>query len=186
MSSGALSHAWRAVVAVAVGGAIGLGLASSASALPAPTTPPRVSRQTARTVQLHARIVHLRRRVVDVAPKRHASARTVGSDVLFAFDSARLGAAAHAVLAPLVREIRSAPRGVIVVTGYTDDIGTRAYNLGLSRRRAAAVVADLKKQLGTRGHSLRAVGRGKSDPVASNGTSLGRQRNRRVTVRVPR
>ena len=78
------------------------------------------------------------------------------------------------------------------VTGYTDSRGSDAYNLGLSRRRAAAVTAALHAELGTDAPRLSTRGRGEADPVAPNakpdGTDSprGRARNRRVEVVFPR
>lgn len=99
----------------------------------------------------------------------------VRADVLFAFDSARLGAAAHVPLDAV--RVQAAGR-CVDITGFTDSRGTGAYNLELSRRRAEAVRAAL-------GMGCAAVdGRGEADPVASNETAAGRARNRRVEIRL--
>ncbi len=68
-----------------------------------------------------------------------------------------------------------------MVTGYTDSIGSDAYNLRLSERRAAtvrdALVAD-----GIAESRITTKGMGKANPVASNATEEGRAHNRRVEI----
>lgn len=69
------------------------------------------------------------------------------------------------------------------VTGYTDNIGTEAYNKKLSLRRAEAV-RDYLVSLGVDPGKLEVSGEGMSNPVADNGTAEGRAKNRRVEVEV--
>lgn len=69
----------------------------------------------------------------------------------------------------------------ILVVGHTDATGSFDYNLGLSRRRAEAVVNRLV-QLGIEQRRLYPVGVGLSAPVASNTTEEGRAKNRRVEL----
>ena len=68
---------------------------------------------------------------------------------------------------------------VATVVGHTDAVGGEAYNLDLSRRRAAEVVAALVAR-GVPAKQLSAVAMGKSQPTAGNDTAEGRARNRRV------
>jgi outer membrane protein OmpA-like peptidoglycan-associated protein len=67
------------------------------------------------------------------------------------------------------------------VEGHTDSTGTQEYNLGLSQRRAEAVVQYLG-QNGIAPYRCIASGYGKAYPVAGNDTAAGRQRNRRVEI----
>jgi outer membrane protein OmpA-like peptidoglycan-associated protein len=69
--------------------------------------------------------------------------------------------------------------GHIRVEGHTDNVGSRAYNLDLSERRAAAVVKALVSR-GVKRGVLVPAGYGFDRPVASNDTALGRAKNRRV------
>lgn len=67
------------------------------------------------------------------------------------------------------------------VEGHTDSVGTAAYNLALSKARAAAVAAPMQAS----GMQLRAdqiVGHGETVPMSSNASAEGRQDNRRVVV----
>jgi OOP family OmpA-OmpF porin len=69
------------------------------------------------------------------------------------------------------------------VAGYTDRIGSDAYNQQLSERRAKAVM-DYFIGEGVAPDRLKAVGYGKSKPVASNATEEGRAQNRRVELHI--
>jgi OOP family OmpA-OmpF porin len=110
---------------------------------------------------------------------------SVSADVLFDFDRARLTGDADATVERIAGRLRSA-RGPVRVEGHTDSIGSDGYNLGLSRRRAAAVSEALRAALPS-GITIRARGRGESQPVAPNtqggeDNPAGRARNRRVTI----
>jgi outer membrane protein OmpA-like peptidoglycan-associated protein len=67
------------------------------------------------------------------------------------------------------------------VEGYTDSVGSDAFNQTLSEQRANAV-RDYLIQQGLDPASIIATGYGKSNPVASNDTPAGRQQNRRVEI----
>ena len=66
--------------------------------------------------------------------------------------------------------------------GHTDDVGTEAYNQNLSERRAASA-ADYLRARGVR-RSIRTVGRGENEPIASNASDEGQSKNRRVEVAI--
>jgi len=74
----------------------------------------------------------------------------------------------------------------IRIEGYTDASGSTASNETLSQRRADAV-RDYLEQRGVEGSMLESIGRGESNPVASNATDDGRASNRRaeIVVKVP-
>ena len=105
------------------------------------------------------------------------------SNVLFAVDQATLTPTAQATLQQAADIVnKRASSGVVKIIGYTDDTGTASHNLDLSRRRAQAVVAALTPLISVAGVSFTVDGRGEADPVASNDTPAGRQRNRRVSI----
>ncbi len=67
------------------------------------------------------------------------------------------------------------------ITGYTDSVGTKDYNMRLSENRAASV----KHYLASRSvdaQRLKAFGQGELYPIADNMTESGRQQNRRVEL----
>jgi OOP family OmpA-OmpF porin len=64
---------------------------------------------------------------------------TLSASTLFDFDRSELRAAGRQALDALVRDMQDLDYEVVIVTGHTDRIGTRNYNLALSQRRADAV-----------------------------------------------
>jgi OOP family OmpA-OmpF porin len=71
----------------------------------------------------------------------------------------------------------------VEVAGHTDSVGSDAYNQKLSEGRAKAVVDYFVSQ-GVPADRLKAVGYGKTKPVASNKTEEGRAQNRRVELQI--
>ena len=102
-------------------------------------------------------------------------------DVLFTTGKADLKATSTGNLNKLVKFLNDHPERTVVVEGYTDNVGSDVYNQGLSERRADGVKAYLVGQ-GVSSVRLTAMGKGKSDAVASNESADGRQQNRRVEV----
>jgi outer membrane protein OmpA-like peptidoglycan-associated protein len=103
------------------------------------------------------------------------------SDVLFDFNKYTLRPAAREKLAKISGIILSHPGLRLEVDGYTDSVGSDDYNLKLSDQRASGVRDYLVSQ-GIVPDFITAKGFGKDDPVASNDTSAGRQKNRRVEM----
>lgn len=115
-------------------------------------------------------------------PGRVGVGLTLGADVNFDFDKANLKPAGRAVLDNFSRDVKRLPgTSNVHVAGHTDSIGSRAYNQGLSERRAASVKTYLEST-GIPGSSIVAVGYGENQPVASNATAQGRAQNRRVDI----
>jgi len=102
-------------------------------------------------------------------------------DVLFETGKADLRPGALRNLYPLVTFLQKYPEHRVVIEGHTDSVGSDAYNLDLSQRRADAV-RDFLLQNGVKAAQLATHGYGKASPVASNATTEGRQRNRRVEL----
>ena len=112
---------------------------------------------------------------------------TLKSDLAFGFNSATLSPDAKAAIATVAQQVRRAGlTGKIYVDGYTDDIGSAAYGLVLSQRRADAVSSYLQSQLLGAPVSIVSVGHGESNPIASNATAAGQKQNRRVTITLPK
>lgn len=99
----------------------------------------------------------------------------------FAFDSAVLSPASKNGLDEIVKRLKSNPNEKIRVFGYTDSVGSEAYNIALSQKRADAVKAYLVKE-GIDGARIVTKGFGEANPVASNATAEGRAENRRTEV----
>jgi outer membrane protein OmpA-like peptidoglycan-associated protein len=103
------------------------------------------------------------------------------SDVLFDTGSADLKPGAREKLAKISGILLAHPGLTLQVEGHTDSVGTDEFNMELSGRRADAV-RDYLAQEGVAASTMTAKGFGKTQPVASNDTPEGRQRNRRVEL----
>jgi outer membrane protein OmpA-like peptidoglycan-associated protein len=103
------------------------------------------------------------------------------SDVLF--DSAKftLRPAAREKLAKISGIVLAYPTLVLAIEGNTDSVGGDTYNQTLSENRAGSV-RDYLATAGIPASSMTARGLGKTQPIASNDTSGGRQQNRRVEL----
>ena len=89
-----------------------------------------------------------------------------------------------AILDQAADTLKRYPQVHVTVAGYTDGVGTAAYNQGLSERRAQIVYDYLT------GHGIDAsrlegpIGHGMNDPIDTNKTAEGRARNRRTELQV--
>ena len=108
---------------------------------------------------------------------------TFEADAFFDFDKSVLKPAGKAKLSDLVSKLQGTDIEVVLATGHTDSIGSDAYNMKLSLRRANAVKAFLVSK-GIPADRIFTEGKGESKPVASNKTREGRAKNRRVEVEV--
>lgn len=101
--------------------------------------------------------------------------------VKFEFDSAVLTPAARAILDKVAVTLQAYTDIEVELEGHTDNIGTPAYNLGLSERRAISVKNYLISK-GVPAARMVPVGYGLSRPIADNTTEEGREENRRVEL----
>jgi len=110
---------------------------------------------------------------------------TLSATALFDFDKAVLKPEGKKSIHDIDTDIQSSKSKVIdiKVVGYTDSIGTEAYNEQLSVRRANAV-KDYMVSEGVDPGIIDVNGMGEADPVASNATAAGRAQNRRVEISV--
>lgn len=105
------------------------------------------------------------------------------NSIPFAFKSAELEPGSEEILDEVVKLLQQHPTLQIVIEAHTDDVGSFAYNMDLSDRRAASVQAYLvERQVDP--SRLKSIGHGKNQPIASNKTESGRSRNRRVEFRM--
>jgi outer membrane protein OmpA-like peptidoglycan-associated protein len=105
--------------------------------------------------------------------------------VEFGFDSSALTDEAESRLEQLALKCREEKGYLLEIVGYTSSDGNAEYNRRLSQRRADSVVRYLTEdgQLPLR-RIITPHGFGAKNPVADNTTTEGRQKNRRVEVRV--
>jgi outer membrane protein OmpA-like peptidoglycan-associated protein len=103
------------------------------------------------------------------------------SDVLFDTGSFTLKPGAREKLAKVSGILLAHPGLTMQIEGHTDSVGGDAFNVKLSEQRADSVKDFLGEQ-GVSLSSITAQGFGKAEPVATNDTAEGRQRNRRVEI----
>lgn len=102
--------------------------------------------------------------------------------IYFDFDSAELQSQSDPQIAELARLLADNESLAVVIVGHTDSIGDFDYNLGLSQRRALAVVDALVTRHGIEASRLTPAGAGMVAPVSTNRTDEGRAANRRVEI----
>ncbi|MGH9808239.1 MAG: outer membrane protein OmpA [Terriglobia bacterium] len=116
-------------------------------------------------------------------PKPVAEKVTLAADVLFDFDKAVVKTEGKSKLDDLAAKVKAINLEVVIAIGHTDSIGSDAYNQKLSVRRAESVKAYLVSK-GVEPNRIYTEGKGEKQPVASNKTADGRQKNRRVEIEV--
>lgn len=106
---------------------------------------------------------------------------TLQADANFDFDQATLTDEGRSRLDKLLSDANGMTFSTVEVSGYTDWVGTDAYNQRLSERRAQTVAQYLREH-GLQAQAFDVHGYGKSNPVATNSTAEGRAQNRRVEL----
>ncbi|MEU6319695.1 OmpA family protein [Streptomyces sp. NPDC047009] len=107
------------------------------------------------------------------------------AEVLFPKDSAKLNPEARSRIDAIADEVKKQNATNVRVFGFTDNLGSYAHGLVLSKQRAEAVHDRLAASLGgdvtfeVRGYS-------EDYPIADNSSEEGRRKNRRVEVSFPR
>lgn len=102
-------------------------------------------------------------------------------DILFAIDSANVQPALRSDLRVLANSLNRYAGSTVVVFGHTDNTGSAAHNLDLSKGRAQSV-ANILVSNGVVAERVRSRGKGEEQPIASNLTPEGRAQNRRVEI----
>jgi outer membrane protein OmpA-like peptidoglycan-associated protein len=97
---------------------------------------------------------------------------TLANEVSFDVDSAVVKPAFQPTLAKVAEVLTRYGDNQVTIVGHTDSTGSEVYNQSLSQRRAAAVLAELRR-LGVPPSRLQALGQGESEPRASNATPAG-------------
>ncbi|NOY76392.1 MAG: PorV/PorQ family protein [Calditrichaeota bacterium] len=113
---------------------------------------------------------------------------TPDTAVYFGFDSSNVRPQARKLLEQWANFIEASPRIPICIEGHTDSIGSDAYNMRLSIRRAKSVKKWLITWLRQHAASevkevhIYTIGYGERRPIATNKTEEGRQKNRRIVI----
>ena len=106
---------------------------------------------------------------------------TLPQDILFAVNSTHITSSLRSDLAVLAQKLFNYPNSTIQIVGHTDNTGFADYNQLLSTERALAV-SSILQQNSVPQLRIQSIGRGESQPIASNLTPEGRAQNRRVDV----
>jgi len=118
------------------------------------------------------------------APRAPASVRAavvIQADALFDFDKSVVRPDGKRSIDDALAKVQGTDLEMVIATGHTDSVGTDAYNQKLSERRAQAV-KDYLVSKGIPASKITTIGKGESQPVATNKTAEGRQKNRRVDI----
>lgn len=99
--------------------------------------------------------------------------------VQFKSGSSELTDDSKIIIQKVVRSLKDYPDIHMEISGHTDNTGSRSNNIKLSKQRADLVKNFLVSQ-GIASNRLRAIGLGPDHPIASNDTSEGRSKNRRI------
>ena len=121
-----------------------------------------------------------------VTKESHPDETIIVSDILFKFNSSEIERSrAFRELAKVAQAIKP-PNKLkrIVIEGHTCSIGKKAYNNQLSRRRAESIRQFLIKYYKVPAYKSLALGKGENHPIATNRTSIGRKKNRRVEFKI--
>ena len=99
----------------------------------------------------------------------------------FAFDSSVLTAEDRSNLDIIAKRLKANPTEKVIISGYTDNIGTEKYNITLSEHRAQSA-ADYLKHQGICAGRIQTKGYGATHFATGNKTSAERAKNRRIEV----
>ncbi len=102
-------------------------------------------------------------------------------NITFQTGNHNLNSGFYEVLNSVVLVLKEFSKTIIVVAGHTDSKGSKAYNQGLSERRASSVSEYLISRQVVEAR-IESVGFGEDHPIADNGTAAGRSENRRVEL----
>ena len=114
-----------------------------------------------------------------IPPKQRV---TFLADSLFDFDKATVRPVGKQALDKFAADLRGTTFDVITVTGHTDRIGSSAYNMSLSTRRADAVKTYLVEPAGIPAAKIAARGAGEAEPVTKPGQCKGEKKTKALSA----
>jgi OmpA-OmpF porin, OOP family len=155
--------------------------APTAAAVPAPTPAPVATEEPPPPVVVApvperrdpaAQALAPEKQIAELQTAALPQAVHFSEDAFFDFDKAVLKPKGRELLDKLVAQLADVKYGTILVVGHTDRIGSAKYNQALSERRANAVRSYLVKAE-IPPSNIRAVGRGKAEPLTDPGDCKG-------------
>lgn len=119
----------------------------------------------------------------DVIPEKIKEFTGIIQGITFDHNKATIRPASKPTLDKAAAVLKEFPALRVAISGHTDNTGTREKNVQLSKDRADSV----KKYLGEQGITedrIETRGAGPDEPVDSNATAAGRERNRRIEFKL--
>ena len=116
----------------------------------------------------------------DLFPNAAAAAKTF-PDIKFFPNDATIQPSFQPEVEELAQYLKDNPDYEVLLTGHCDNVGTEAYNMGLSRQRAIEVKKALMRR-GIQDFRIEIVTKGDTEPIGDNTTLAGRTANNRVNV----
>jgi outer membrane protein OmpA-like peptidoglycan-associated protein len=104
--------------------------------------------------------------------------------ILFPFNSSRLGEDFEVPLTEVANQLKQNPEMFVVLEGRTDNVGNADYNIQLGRRRNETVHRFLIVREGVPMYNVYQTSFGKDQPIAKNDSKEGREQNRSVVLRL--
>jgi OOP family OmpA-OmpF porin len=118
----------------------------------------------------------------EIGGKVASEGRAVFYGIQFDFDKADIKPESERQIAEMAKYLQGNPQARVYIIGHTDNKGTLDYNVGLSNRRAEAVVRTLASKFRIDAKRLTPRGLGPLAPLASNRSEDGQAKNRRVEM----
>jgi outer membrane protein OmpA-like peptidoglycan-associated protein len=117
-------------------------------------------------------------------PKAAVPIATQRRAIYFDANSSQMGLDSRAVVDEIGGFMRAYENTIVDIDGNTDSTGSRELNMSLSKQRADAVKKYLVEKFHFPPERIRTVGNGPDNPVATNDTPEGREKNRRTDIKV--
>jgi peptidoglycan-associated lipoprotein len=173
---------------VLVAGAAGVVLllaCTQSATTPVSTAPPASESQvTAATTQNEAQSAEYRKAQAEAEAKARADReKFMDEDIYFKKGSYALDADAQEILKRKAEWLRNNPDVVVMIEGYTDEPGSKEYNLALGDRRAGAVKTFFLNE-GIATERLIPISYGKEHPLVAGGSEADQAKNRRVHIAI--
>lgn len=118
---------------------------------------------------------------VQVTQNGNETTLLMSSDITFKTDKSDIKQDFYPTLNSVTTILKKYSNNLVIVTGYTDNTGTKAHNQTLSEARAQNVGNYLVSK-GVSMNRVSTIGMGEKNPIASNKTIVGRSKNRRVEI----
>jgi OOP family OmpA-OmpF porin len=106
--------------------------------------------------------------------------KIISYGIQFDVNSDKLKPESYSTLKEISDILKESPAIRIQVVGHTDSDGDDASNLDLSKRRSVSVKNELVAKFGVDGSRLETDGKGESEPISDNNSSVNKAKNRRV------